>query len=200
MFCIFFLQPVLAVGEVYTGFYLSLGQMHYSIKSFSGSQNSTISGEPADLFFGVTLAYKNTAELNLLYNRATGEIQSGADRLIYDMDGFGIEAGKIIAIHLFKKNNFAVSADVVVGGYYMFFPFKNISVRQIEAGYLRGKGGLYYQTGFYWSTRLKYRMPGKISLNLGFKSFLPVRGNEFSSLDEENVLLFKSFFYVGVVF
>lgn len=198
--CVVFLVPHIMASELNTGFYLSLGQLHYSIKSFSGSQDTTVTGKPSDLFLEVTLSYKNTLELNLLYNRATGEFESGLNRLTYDMDGFGIEAGKIINIHLFRKNDFDVSSDVVVGGYYLFFPFKNISIKKIGETYRSGEAGVYYQAGFYWSIRLKYLISGKMSLNLGFKSLLPVRSNEFTSLEEEDILMFKSFFYAGIAF
>lgn len=194
------LFPHIAAGELNTGFYLSLGQLHYSIKGFSEGQEPAVTGKPSDLFLEVTLSYKNTLELNLLYNRATGEFESGPDRLTYDMDGFGIEAGKIINIHLFKKNDFDVSADVAAGGYYLFFPFKNISIKKPGEVYRSGEAGLYYQAGFYWSIRLKYLVSGKLSLNLGFKSLLPVRSNEFISLEEEDILIFKSFFYAGIAF
>jgi hypothetical protein len=191
-------------GETKTGFFLSLGHLHYSYKTFTRAEDSNLVGEPSDLFFGVSLCLKNQFEVNLLYNRSTEDFGSDPQTVSYDKDGFGLEIGKVIHIHLFNKSNFDVSIEFVGGGYGMLYPFKKINSGRNFAFFdksdIPGADDLYYQVGFYWSVRLKYLIAKKASIDIGFKSLVPVRSNEFIETRGEEILLTKSFFLIGISF
>jgi hypothetical protein len=191
-------------GETKTGFFLSLGHLHYTYKTFTRAEVSNLVGEPSDLFFGVSLCLKNRFEVNLLYNRSTEDFGSDPQTVSYDKDGFGLEIGKVIHIHLFKKSNFDVSIEFVGGGYGMLYPFKKINSGRNFAFFdesdIPGADDMYYQAGFYWSVRLKYLIAKKASIDIGFKSLVPVRSNEFIETRGVEILLTKSFFLIGISF
>jgi hypothetical protein len=193
-----------AWGETKTGFFLSLGHLHYSYKTFTRTEVSNLVGEPSDLFFGVSLYLKNQLEVNLFYNRSTEDFGSDPQTISYDKDGFGLEIGKVIHIHLFKKSNFDVSIEFIGGGYGMLYPFKKINSGRnfafLEKSDIPGADNLYYQAGFYWSVRLQYLIAKKASIDIGFKSLVPVRSNEFIETRGEEILLIKSFFLIGISF
>jgi hypothetical protein len=178
--------------------------LHYSCKSFSRAEDSNLVGEPSDLFFGVSLCLKNQLEVNLLYNRSTEDFGSDPQTVSYDKDGFGLEIGKVIHIHLFNKSNFDVSIEFVGGGYGMLYPFKKINSGRNFAFFdksdIPGADDLYYQAGFYWCVRLQYLIAKKASIDIGFKSLVPVRSNEFIETRGEEILLIKSFFLIGISF
>jgi hypothetical protein len=140
----------------------------------------------------------------LLYNRSTEDFGSDPETISYDKDGFGLEIGKVIHIHLFKKSNFDVSIEFIGGGYGMLYPFKKINSGRnfafFEKSDIPGADDLYYQAGFYWSVRLKYLIAKKASIDIGFKSLVPVRSNEFIETRGEEILLTKSFFFIGISF
>jgi len=191
-------------GETKTGFFLSLGHLHYSYKTFARTGVANLVGEPSDLFFGVSLGLKNQFEVNLLYNRSTEDFGSNPQTVSYDKDGFGLEVGKVIHIHLFTKSNFDVSIEFVGGGYGMLYPFKKINSGRNYDFYdksdIPGADDLYYQVGFYWSVRLQYLIAKKASIDIGFKSLVPVRSNEFIETRGEEILLTRSFFLIGISF
>jgi hypothetical protein len=193
-----------AWGETKTGFFLSLGHSHYNYKTFTRTEVSNLVGEPSDLFFGVSLFLKNQFEVNLIYNRSTEDFGSNPQTISYDKDGFGLEIGKVIHIHLFKKSNFDVSIEFVGGGYGMLYPFKKINSGMnfsfFDKSDIPGADDLYYQAGFYWSVRLQYLIAKKASIDIGFKSLVPVRSNEFIETRGEEILLTKSFFLIGISF
>jgi hypothetical protein len=193
-----------AQAETRTGFFLSLGHLHYTYKTFSGDPEANLVGEPSDLFFGVSLYLKYQFEINLVYNRSTEDFGSDPQTVSYDKDGFGLEIGKVIHIHLFKKNNFDVSIEFIGGGYGILYPFKKINTGRNAAFFdessVPGEDDLFYQAGFYWSIRLTYLIAKKASINIGFKSLVPVRSNEFIETRGEEILLTKSFFIIGISF
>jgi len=191
-------------AETKTGFFLSLGHLNYTYKTFSGEPVANLVGEPSDLFFGVSLYWKNWFEINLVYNRSTEDFGSNPQTVSYDKNGFGLEIGKVLHIHLFKKSNFDVSIEFVGGGYGILYPFKKINSGRnfpvFDESTIPGADDLYYQAGFYWSVRLKYLIAKKASINVGFKSLVPVRSNEFIETRGEEILLTKSFFTIGISF
>ncbi len=194
------LLPLPGRGELHTGFYISLGQMHYSFKSFDGSQVPTLTGKPTDLFLGVSLWLNNRWELNLTYNRSTGTVEFGGDRLSFDKDGFGLELGKVLPIHLFKKGGFNVSLDIAAGLYGTLSPSESSTVDWL-GGESTGSGDSWnYQAGFYWTVRTRYMIGGKAAFHVAYKSLLPVKGNEFHTLVGKHTFLFKSFITIGVAF
>jgi hypothetical protein len=194
-----------AQAETRTGFFLSLGHLHYTYKTFRGDTDANLLGEPSDLFFGVSLYLKNRFEISLVYNRSTEDFGSDPQTISYDKDGFGLEIGKVIHIHLFKKNNFDVSIEFIGGGYGILYPFKKINTGRNAAFFdnessTPGEDDLFYQAGFYWSVRLTYLIAKKASINIGFKSLVPVRSNEFIETRGQEILLTKSFFIIGISF
>jgi hypothetical protein len=196
--------PITARGKAKTrtGFFLSLGHLNYSYKTFADDESEAFVGEPSDLFFGVSLYWKNQFEINLVYNRSTDDFGSAPQVIAYDKDGFGLEVGKIIPIHLFKKGSFDVSLEFVGGGYGILYPFKkkNSGSNLYFDAREPGEDSLFYQAGFYWAFRLKYQFAQKASFDIGFKSMIPVRSNEFIETRGKEILLLKSFFTIGVSF
>ena len=194
--------PFNAGAETKTGFFLSLGHMHYSFKTYTDDESSSFVGEPSDLFFGVSLYIKNQWEISLVYNRSTEDFGSTPQVITYDKDGFGLEIGKIIPIHLFKKGSFDVSLEFVGGGYGILYPFKkkNSGSNLIFAEKEPGESSMFHQAGFYWAIRLKYRLAQKAAFNIGFKSLIPVRSNEYIETRGKEILLLKSFFTIGISF
>ncbi len=191
-------------AETKTGFFLSLGHLHYSYRTFAHIDAANLVGEPSDLFFGVSLGLKNRFEVNLLYNRSTEDFGSNPQTISYDKDGFGLEIGKVVHIHLFKKSNFDVSIEFVGGGYGMLYPFKKINSGRnydiYDKSDIPGADDLYYQAGFYWCIRLQYLIAKKVSIDIGYKSLVPVRSNEFIETRGEEILLTRSFFLIGISF
>ena len=186
--CIFiFCIPFWVNGEYKTGFYLSMGQMHYSLKSFANTPDSK-DMEPKDLLMEASIQLKNKVEINFLYNRFNGEVTINSKKLTFDKDGFGIEIGKL------------VSMEFIAGAYYIFYPLKKTHYSGLTSdnGFKRDK--LDYQTGFYFTIRLKNIFAKKASFDLGFKSLLPFKSNEFVSSEGRVYLLFKSFIFVGITF
>lgn len=184
-----------------TGVFLSLGHTNYNYRSFDNTQPSSPSGDPADLFLGISLIYKSHLELNLIYNRSTEGFGIDTQVPSYDKDGFGLEAGGVIPVHLFNKNNFAVSVEFVGGGYGILYLSKRVH-SGVDIGDPMGnkeKNSL-YQAGFYWGIRLRYLISGKASFEVGYKSMLPIKSNEFLFRTGKESLLFKSFFTLGVSF
>jgi hypothetical protein len=194
--------PYTAGAETKTGFFLSLGHMHYSFKTYTDDESSGFVGEPSDLFFGVSLYIKNQWEISLVYNRSTEDFGSTPQVITYDKDGFGLEIGKIIPIHLFKKGSFDVSLEFVGGGYGILYPFKkkNSGTNLILFEKEPGESSMFHQAGFYWAIRLKYRLAQKAAFNIGFKSLIPVRSNEYIETRGKEILLLKSFFTIGISF
>ncbi len=190
-----------ASADTRIGFFLSLGQMHYNYKNFDGQNTTRNIDQNSDFFLGASLRIPNQLEINLVYNRAIEETVSSAGRVAYDRDGFGLEAGKVISMHLFRKNKFAVSADVVGGFFYFYYPKPNI--RPILTNYEelpQIDQTSNYQTGFYWAVRIKYRIAQKASFDVGFKSLLPVANGRLPLKNDKKLFLFKSFFTIGISF
>jgi len=188
--------------ETRTGFFLSLGNMYYTYNTYPSSEYSNVVGEPSDLFFGVTLNFKSIFEVSLVYNRSTEDFGPSPDLVTYDKDGFGLELGKPLPIHLFKKNSFDVWLEFVGGGYFIWYPFKKRNSGSGTPIYEnpREDDSTYYQAGFYWAIRVKYMIAKKASINVGFKSMIPVRSNEFTAVKGREILLGKSFITVGISF
>ncbi len=205
---IVFLFPAAVAGlgsksGLNVGLYLSLGQMRYNFKTFTGSGIPDIDGRPKDLIVGFSLSYKNQVELNLIYNRTSGDIAIGNRQYSYDKDGFGIELGKIIPIHLFEKSGFDVSAEFAAGGFAItasnksIYAFKDdLYISPTDAAV----GKSHYQVGLYWAARLKTRIFKKAAVYLGFKSLLPFKSNEFYIDEDKKILLYKSYLYLGISF
>lgn len=205
---IVFLFPAAVAGlrgksGLKVGLYLSLGQMRYNFKTFTGSEMPVVDGRPKDLIVGFSLFYKNQVELNVIYNRTTGDIAIGDRQYSYDKDGFGIELGKIIPIHLFEKSGFDVSAEFAAGGFFITASNKSIYAFRDDL-YISpvdsGVGGSHYQVGLYWAARLKTRIFKKASVYLGIKSLLPIKSNEFYIDEDKKILLYKSYLYLGISF
>jgi len=196
-------EGIRGLGDMNVGLYLSLGQMRYNFKTFTGSGIPAIDGRPKDLIVGFSLSYKNQVELNLIYNRTTGDIAIGDRQYTYDKDGFGIELGKVIPIHLFEKSGFDVSTEFAAGGFVV--TASNKSIYAFKDGlYLEGDksevGDSHYQVGIYWAVRLKTLISKKASVYLGMKSLLPFKSNEFYIDEDNKVLLYKSYLYLGISF
>ncbi len=203
-----FLFPVVGEGVggkggFNVGLYLSLGQMRYNFKTFTGSGMPAVDGRPKDLIVGFSLSYKNQVELNVIYNRTTGDITIGDRQYTYDKDGFGIELGKVIPIHLFAKSGFDVFAEFAVGGFGITASNKSIYAFR-DGLYLAAEssevGSTHYQVGLYWAARLKTLISKKASVYLGIKSLLPFKSNEFYVEEDNKVLLYKSYLYLGISF
>ena len=98
--CILFICiPFMVNGEYKAGFYLSMGQMHYSLKNFADTPDIQ-DMELKDLLMEASIQLKNKLEINLFYNRFNGIVNINGERLTFDKDGFGIEIGKLILKHL----------------------------------------------------------------------------------------------------
>lgn len=195
------LIPCTSRAEFSTGIHLSLGQLHYSFKDFSNTGDTAVSGEPNDLFLGFSLHCKNRFEINIVYNRATGEIKRGFWMIDFDKDGFGLDLGKVISIDLFKRNSLSFSAEFAAGFYTMIYPILNIRQTDLRTGKTEEiEDSSHHQTGFYWSIRLKNLIGGKLSIDLGFKSLIPFSSNELVSTLGEEILLYKNFLTVGISF
>lgn len=196
-------EGVRGMGGVNVGLYLSLGQMRYNFKTFTGSGIPAIDGRPKDLIVGFSLSYKNQVELNVIYNRTTGDIAIGDRQYTYDKDGFGIELGKVIPIHLFEKSGFDVFAEFAAGGFAITASNKSIYVFK-DGLYIgaedSGVGGSHHQVGLYWAVRLKTLISKRASVYLGIKSLLPIKSNEFFIDEDNKVLLYKSYLYLGISF
>lgn len=187
-------------GETRTGFFLSMGQMHYSFKSYSDDHTPVTLGEPSDMFFGLSLYFNSQWEATLFYNRSSEDFAQDPNVVTYDKDGFGLEAGKIIPIHLFKKGSFDVSLHISGGGYYLIYPFKKKKSGSVVQYENLDDGAMFFQAGFYWHIRLKYMIAGKASFDIGFKSLIPFSGNEYKATRGKDILVTKSFFTIGVSF
>lgn len=188
-------------GKTQTGFFLSLGQAHYSYHSFSNDQTPVKLGQPSDLFFGISLSLDDQWELGVIYNRSTEDYGADPTVVTFDKDGFGLEAGKIIPVHLFRKNSFDVAIHFSGGGYGMIYPFKKRKSGSDVAYFdIVDRGKMFGQAGFYWAIRLKYMIAGKVSLDVGFKSLVPVRSNEYKITRGKEILMTRSFFTIGVSF
>jgi hypothetical protein len=195
-----------STSHLRTGMFLSLGQMNYRYKDFESGGSNITAGDPSDLFLCLTLRLKNHLELNLLYNRSTEDFSPEPLMISYDRDGFGLEAGGILPVHLFRKDSFDVYLDFVAGGYGLFYPFKRLNSGGNVDNYLLPENSAasekdaHYQFGLYWAIRLRYMILGKVSLEVGYKSLLPVKSNEFKSRRGKEILLYKSFFTIGITF
>ncbi|MCP4151151.1 MAG: hypothetical protein GY757_25630 [bacterium] len=176
--------------------------MHYSYKAYGEGDAFILSGEPSDLFFGLSLDYKSQWELNLVYNRATEDYSSDPNTVTFDKDGIGLEVGKIIPIPLVHKSHFDLSVEFVGGGYGMIYPYKKVGsgLNSVNLETANAMDDLFYHLGFYWGIRLKYLISQKVGLYIGYKSIIPVRSNEFEITRGKEILITKSFLTIGVSF
>lgn len=193
--------PLLGHGDFSTGIHLSLGQLHYSFKDFADPNGPGLEGKPNDLFLGFSLYFKNRFEVNVVYNRASGEISRDYRLVNYDKDGFGLDVGKVLSLDLFKKGSLTLSADFVAGLYAMVYPILNIRQTDRRTGQTEELDDpSHHQLGFYWTVRLRNLIGGKLSIDLGFKSLIPFKSNEFVSSLAEEILIYKNFLYIGISF
>jgi len=185
-------------NKLRTGVFLSLGHTNYSFKNFSDPDYAVaFTIDPADLFLGFSLIYRNFLELNLVYNRSTEG--AAPNTSAYDKDGLGLELGGLLAVPLFSKSSFDVSLEFVGGGYTMLYLYKQQTRSFPDLGIDKESANL-YQLGFYWAVRVRYLIAGKASFEVGYKALLPVKSNEFLFRTGKEGLLYKSFFTLGVSF
>jgi hypothetical protein len=195
------LLPLLAYGDFSTGIHLSLGQLHYSFKDFASPNGPGLEGKPNDLFLGFSLYFKNRFEVNVVYNRASGEISRDYRLVNYDKDGFGLDVGKVLSLDLFKKGSLSLSADFVAGLYAMVYPILNIRQTDRRTGQTEELDDpFHHQLGFYWTVRLRNLIGKKLSIDLGFKSLIPFKSNEWASSLGEDILIYKNFLTIGISF
>ncbi len=186
-----------------TGFFLSLGSMHYQVRSLDSANQAVGIGEPSDLYFGLSLDLNRKWEVNLVYNRSTEGFSSNPEIPTFDKDGLSFEFGKLLDIPLLRRDYFTTYIEFVGGAYFTIYPFKKSSLPKRE---LYGAVGneidrkLFSTAGFYWAIRLNYLISNRVSILIGYKSLIPVRSNEFTLSRGVELLLTKSFLTLGVSF
>lgn len=198
---IFLIFRICAHGESTMGVFLSLGQMHSNVTSFDSSESPSVLTRQQDYILGITFTLNNSLEFSAIYNRHSGDVELGDEIITFDKDGIGLEISKVFSTHVLEKNDFMVYLEFTTGFYAMTYPFKYFET-DVDKSYNKAPAtdSFMYQLGFSWSVRTRVLVSKKAAFNLGFKSILPIRTNEFSHVTGQQYIMFKSFVFVGMVF